>query len=151
VRGFRTVATRYFSDGGVEIDVEVPMDAVGDAVLPRAASPAAATGPTSLVVDATGLKVAPALAPRLLDEAGREIYGPSALGDSARRAGGVAAYAHSLEAARRDLALRLGDRPLVVKALRAQGTDLVLAAAAAAAFAARPPFLAEGRVVIIAD
>jgi hypothetical protein len=39
----------------------------------------------------------------------------------------------------------------VVKAVSAQGTDLVLDAAAAASFASRPPFLAEGRVVIIAD
>ena len=132
MRGFRTVATRYFSDGGVELDVEVPLDAVGDAVLPKAAAAPAPAGPTSLVVDATGLKVAPALAPRLLDETGKELYGPSALGESARKAGGVAAYARSLDAARRDLAARLGDRPLVVKAIRAQGTDLVLSAADAA-------------------
>ena len=151
VRGFRTVATRYFSDGGVELDVEVPLDAVGDAVLPKAAAAAASSGPTSLVVDASGLKLAPALAPRLLDEEGKELYGPSALGESARKAGGVAAYARSHEAARRDLGARLGDRPMVVKAVRAQGTDLVLASADAASLAARPPFLAEGRVVIITD
>jgi len=151
VRGFRTVATRYFSDGGVELDVEVPLDAVGDAVLPKAAVAPAAAGPTSLVIDATGLKVVPALAPRLVDESGKELYGASALGESARKAGGVAAYARSLDTARRDLAARLGDRPLVVKAIRAQGTDLVLSAADAASLASRPPFLAEGRVVIIAD
>ncbi len=151
VRGFRTVATRYFSDGGVELDVEVPLDAVGDAVLPRATAAPAVTGPTSLVIDATGLKVAPALAPRLVDEGGKELYGPSALGESARKAGGVAAYARGLESAKRDLGARLGDRPLVVKAVRAQGTDLVLAAADAATFASRPTYLAEGRVVIITD
>lgn len=151
VRGFRAVATRYFSDGGVEIDVEVPLDAVGEAVLPRAAVVPAATGPTSLVIDASGFKVVPALAPRLLDEGGKELYGPSALGEAARKAGGVAAYARSLEAARRDLASRLGDRPLVLRAVRAQGTDLVLSTADAASFASRPLFLVEGRVVIIAE
>jgi hypothetical protein len=151
VRGFRAVATRYFSDGGVEIDVEVPLDAVAEAVLPKAAAEPVVGGPTSLVIDATGLKLAPALAPRLLDEAGKELYGPSALGESARRSGGVAAYARSLEAARRDLGARVGDRPVVVKAVRAQGSDLVLAAADAATLAHRPPFLAEGRVVIITD
>jgi hypothetical protein len=151
VKGFRTVATRYFSDGGVEIDVEVPLDAVGEAVLPRAATAPASTTPTSLVVDASGLRVAPALAPRLVDESGKELYGPSALGDAARRSGGVAAYARSLDAARRELGPRLGDRPLVVRAVRARGTDLVLAAEAAASLAARPPFLAEGRVVIVAE
>jgi hypothetical protein len=70
VRGFRPVATRYFSDGGVEIDVEVPLDAVGEALLPKASAAPAPAGPTSLVVDAAGLRVSPALAPRLLDEAG---------------------------------------------------------------------------------
>ncbi len=151
VRGFRTVATRYFSDGGVELDVEVPLDAVGEVLLPKAAAAPAASGPTSLVIDATGLKISPALAPRLVDESGKELYGPATLGESARKSGGVAAYARSLDAARRELASRLGDRPLVVKAVRAQGTDLVLAATDTATFAARPPFLAEGRVVIIAD
>jgi len=151
VRGFRTVATRYFSDGGVELDVEVPLDAVGDALLPKAAAAPAATGNTSLIIDATGLKVSPALAPRLVDEGGQELYGPSALGESARKSGGVAAYARSIDAAKRELGARLGDRPLVVKAVRVQGTDLVLAAADTAALAARPPYLAEGRVVIIAD
>lgn len=150
VRGFRPVATRYFSDGGVEIDVEVPLDAVGEAVLPRAAAAPAPAGPTSLVVDAAGLKVAPALAPRLLDEAGQELYGPASLGEAARR-GGVAAYARGLDSAKRDLGPRVGDKPLVVKALRAQGADLVLAKADAAALAGHPAFLAEGRVVILTE
>jgi hypothetical protein len=150
VRGFRPVATRYFSDGGVEIDVEVPLDAVGAAVLPKGAAAPAPAGPTSLVVDAAGLRVAPALAPRLLDEAGKELYGPASLGESARH-GGVAAYARGLESAKKDLAARVGDKPLVIKALRAQGTDLVVAAPDAAALAARPAYLAEGRVVILTD
>jgi len=152
VRGFRETAKRYFSDGGVEIDVEVSLDGVADAVLPKAAAAAPApAGPTSLVVDAAGLKVAPALAPRLLDEAGQELYGAASLGEAARRGQGVAAYARGLDSARRDLAARLGDRPLVVKAQRAQGADLVLPADAAAALAGRPAFLSEGRVVILTD
>jgi hypothetical protein len=151
VRGFHEVGKRYFSDGGVEIDVEVALEAVAEAVVPRAAAAPAPAGPTSLVVDAVGLKVSPALAPRLLDEAGKELYGPASLGEAARKGSGVAAYARGLEAARRDLAARLGDKPLVVKALRAQGSDLVLGAQDAAALAARPGFLAEGRVVILTD
>lgn len=151
VRGFRETAKRYFSDGGVELDVEVALDAVGEAVLPKGAAAPPPAGPTSLVVDASGLKVVPALAPRLLDEGGKELYGPSALGDAARKGSGVAAYARGLESARRDLAARLGDQPLVVKALKAQGSDLVLPAEAAAALAGRPAFLSEGRVVILTD
>jgi hypothetical protein len=151
LRGFREVAKRYYSDGGVEVDIEVPLDGVADAVLPKAAAAPAPAGPTALVVDASGLKVAPALAPRLLDEAGKELYGPASLGEAARRGNGVAAYARSLDAARRDLAARLGDKPLVVKAVRAQGSDLVLGADGAQALASAPAFLAEGRVVIVTE
>jgi len=161
LRGFRTVGKpRYFSDGGVEIDVEVPLEgALSDALLPRApasepagGAPApAAGGPTSLVVDARGQKVVPAIAPRVKDEAGQEIYGPARLDDAGRRAG-AAAYAPDLDAARKELGDRLGARPLVVKALRVEGSDLVISAADAAQLGAPPPaFLAQGKVVILAD
>jgi len=167
VKGFQVVGKpRYFSDGGVEVDIEVPLDGVlSDALLPGPPAPAAPApaapahdpapssaapdAPTAVVVDARGLNVAPALAPRLLDEAGAEIYGPGALAPEARKAGG-AAYAKDLEAAKRTLAPRLGDRPAVVKAVRAQGSDLVISNADAAKLAGRP-FLAQGRVVILAD
>ncbi len=162
VRGFRTVGKpRYFSDGGVEIDVEVPLEgALSDALLPRQPQPGAAEpvpaaaegGPTSLVVDARGQKLTPALAPRVRDEAGREVYGPGKLADAGRRAGGAAAYAPDLESARRSLGERLGERPLVVKAVRVDGSDVVISAADAALLGGPvPAFLALGRVVILAD
>jgi hypothetical protein len=151
LRGFRQTEKRYYSDGGVEVDVEVALDGVADAVLPKTAAAPAPAGPSALVVDASGLKVAPALAPRLLDEAGKELYGAASLGEAARKGTGVAAYARSLDGARRDLSARLGDRPLVVKAVKAQGADLVLPADAAAALAGNPAFLSEGRVVILTD
>jgi len=155
VRGFRVVGKpRYFSDGGVELDVEVPLEgALSDALLPRAEPrPPGAAGPaagTSLVVDARGLAIVPALAPRILDERGAELYGPASLADAGRR-GGAAAYARDLASAQAALAERLGASPLVVKAVRAQGADLVVSSADAAALAGKSlPFLAEGRVVIL--
>jgi hypothetical protein len=168
VRGFQVVGKpRYFSDGGVEIDVEVPLEgALSDALLPRPAAPpaippapppagggASAPAPaTSLVVDARGQKVVPALAPRILDEGGKELYGPASLGEPGRKSGGAAAYAPDLEAARKAVAARIGERPLVVKAVRAQGADLVISAADAAALSGQDlGFLAEGRVVILAN
>ncbi len=157
VRGFRVVgAPRYYSDGGVEIDVEVPLEgALSDALLPKPSpKPPAAEGPsagTSLVVDARGRKVVPALAPRILDEAGREIYGPATLGAAGRQAG-AAAYARDLETAKATLGDRVGARPVVVKALRAEGADLVISGADAAALGGKDlSFLAEGKVVILAD
>jgi len=152
VRGFKVVGKpRYFSDGGVEMDVEVPLEgALSDALLPKAeAKPDA---PTSLVVDARGQKLVPALAPRILDETGKELYGPASLGEAGRRAGGAAAYARDLDAARAALKDRMGDRPLVVKAVRVQGSDLVVSAADAASLSGKSlGFLAEGRVVVLAD
>src|SRR5512138_4013357 len=55
VKGFKVVGKpRYFSDGGVEVDVEVPLEgALSDALLPKAPD----GGPTSLVVDARGQKL----------------------------------------------------------------------------------------------
>jgi hypothetical protein len=157
VRGFRVVGKpRYFSDGGVEMDVEVPLQgALSDLVLPRATqSPAQGTAPegTGLLVDARGLEVSPALAPRILDEQGNELYGPGMLSEAARKAGGGAGYAKDPEVARKELGKRLGDRPVTVKAVRARGADLFLSGADAASLAGKAPgFLAEGRVVIVTD
>jgi hypothetical protein len=160
VRGFHAVGKpRYYSDGGVELDVEVPLEgALSDALLPGpqgtapAAAPAPAAGaPTSLVVDARGQKLVPALAPRVKDEAGQEVYGPGRLDEAGRRAG-AAAYAPDLESARKALADRLGARPLVLKAVRVEGSDVVISAADAAQLGdPSPAFLAQGKVVILAD
>jgi hypothetical protein len=159
VRGFKVIGKpRYYSDGGVEIDVEVPLSgALSDSLLPRPSEvPAAEAEPagasTSLVVDARGQKVVPALAPRVKDEAGRVLYGPELLADAGRRAGGAAAYAPTLDAAKKSMPDRLGARPLVVRAVRVEGSDLVVSAADAAALSGQSlAFLAQGKVVILAD
>src|SRR6266545_207912 len=166
VRGFKVVGSpRYFSDGGVELDVEVPLEgALSDALLPKtepkpeakpdpkpAKSEGAPSG-TSLVVDARGQKVVPALAPRILDEAGKVIYGPASLGAAGRKVGGAAAYANDLAAAKASLKERIGDKPYVVKAVRAEGSDLVISSADAAGLAGKDlGFLADAKVVILAD
>jgi hypothetical protein len=167
VKGFKVVGPpRYFSDGGVELDVEVPLDgALSDALLPKPApkdeakpepKPAKSEGGaplgTSLVVDARGQKVIPALAPRILDEAGTEIYGPAQLSEAGRKAGGAVAYANDLEGAKAPLKARLGDKPFVVKAVRTQGSDVVISSADAAGLAGKDlGFLADAKVVILAD
>src|SRR6266511_106627 len=166
VRGFKVVGSpRYFSDGGVELDVEVPLEgALSDALLPKtepkpetkpdpkpARSEGGAPG-TSLVVDARGQKVVPALAPRILDEVGKELYGPASLREAGRKAGGAAAYAKDLTAAKATLKERIGDKPYVVKALRIDGSDLVISSADAALLAGKDlGFLADAKVVILTD
>jgi hypothetical protein len=159
VRGFKVIdKPRYFSDGGVEMDVEVPLDGVSEALLPEGAAPtpagaaAPADGATGLLVDARGTGVLPALAPRLLDEQGRQLYAADMVELGARKKNGAAAYARDPEAARKQLASRLGGKPRVVRAVRAIGPDLVIPDAEAEALLRGPPaFLAEGRVVIVTD
>jgi len=157
VKGFQLAGKpRYFSDGGVEMDVEVPLDGVGAVVLPAAAGAApagapAATGPTGILVDARGTGLAPALAPRLLDEKGLELYSAGAVAPEARKRSGAAGWAREPASARRDHLERLGDRPLELKATRARGSDAVLGDEAVAALQGAAGPLSEGRVVFVTD
>jgi hypothetical protein len=154
IKGYRVVKKRYFSDQGVELDVEVPLSAISLAVLPAPTElpvPGERSGGdrhTGLVVDVRGLGVQPVLAPRLVDESGRVLYGLEVLPEPTRRTTGVAAWFKSVDAASR--ARAVGDAPLVIKAARAQGSDLVLGTADARALVELPPgVLAEGRVTIV--
>lgn len=157
VKGYKVVDKRYFEDGGVELDVEVPMDGVlSETLLPKGevkAPPAAGeVAGTCLVVDARGRKVLKALAPRVVDEAGAELYGPAMLNETARRLGGSAMYAKDLDAAKKAYGPRIGDKPITVSALGADGPDVVISTADAAALKGKNlGFLAEGRVVILTD
>jgi hypothetical protein len=163
VRGFKVVDKRYFEDGGVELDVEVPMSGLSEALLPKeepkapaatsAAPVAAAEGDaTCLVIDARGRKVVKALAPRVLDASGAEVYGASMLNDAARRLGGAAMYAKDLDAAKKAHAARIGDKPIQLVAVGADGPDVIISVADAAALKGKNlGFLAEGRVLILAD
>ena len=76
IRGFKITNKRYFSDSGVEVEIEVPLAMLSDVVDPDATQMVASGKPegekttTGLVIDARGLKVTPSLMPRLLDEGG---------------------------------------------------------------------------------
>jgi hypothetical protein len=153
VKGIKVVNKRYYSDSGVEVDVEVPLSALTSALLPSpetaiTVNEQGAKKYTGLVVDARGLGAKPALAPRLLDGAGKPVYGAAALSTDARKDMSVAAYFKSLEEARKST--RVGEKPLVVKASQLQGSDLVLAEEALKQLTeANTAFLAEGRVAIV--
>jgi hypothetical protein len=155
VKGFRIVKRRYYSDQGVEMDVEVPLSGIAQAVHtteePASSAIAGKAGTsrhTGLLVDARGLNAQPALAPRLLDESGAVLYGPATLSDAARKESAPARYFKTLELASK--APALGATPLVVKAARAQGSDVLLGAAEAKAVQdLSAQVLAEGRVAIV--
>jgi hypothetical protein len=157
VKGYKVVDKRYFEDGGVELDVEVPMDGVlSETLLPKADAKAPpATGEaagTCLVIDARGRKLVKALAPRILDQSGAEVYGPSMLSEAARRQGGAAMYAKDLEAAKKANGARIGDKPITIAAIGADGPDVVISVADAASLKGKNlGFLAEGRVLILSE
>jgi hypothetical protein len=154
VKGYKIVGKRYFSDSGVEVDIEVPLALLADVVDPDATPVVFASKPeaektnTGLVIDARGLKVTPALAPRVLDGEGKAVYSIDSLTADARKSTGVAAYVQSLEEAQKSM--KAGDKPLVIKASKATGADLQIAPDDAKKLAAmNTAFLSEGKVVIV--
>lgn len=75
---------------------------------------------TGLVVDASGLDFAPALAPRLLVAEDRsQVFGPSDIERQAVESRGMVGYSDSLLAARSDA--RVGGKPLIVRATGVSG------------------------------
>ncbi|MCP3166479.1 hypothetical protein [Myxococcus qinghaiensis] len=154
VRAHKVVAKRFFSDSGVELDVEVPLAAITSAlVVPAPGSTIVfnsegAKKYTGLVVDARGLGLKPVLAPRLLDAAGKALYGAGALASEIRESTGVAAWFSSLDAAKK--AALVGEKPMVVKATGLKGSDLVLGSDDVKTLGeVNTRFLSEGRVVIV--
>jgi hypothetical protein len=155
VRGFKIVGKRYYSDGGVEVDVEVPLAMLTDVIDPEPQQQQLTTktdgeqANTGLVIDARGLKVTPALSPRVLAAPdAKVVYSVDSLSADARKSSGVASYVQSLEEAKKSM--KAGDKPLVIKAAEAKGTDLVLAADDLKKLnSTNTSFLSEGRVVVV--
>lgn len=158
VRNFKVLDTKYYSDGGVDVIVQVPLDGVLlETLVPQAGAKAQAggadtSGTTGVIVNAKGLKVVPALAPRLLDDKGGEVYSAQFVNKEALRTAGVASYAKSLDQAMKDG--RVSGKPIVVKASKladSNGSDVVIAADEAAKMASLKPLLAQGKVIIVTD
>lgn len=158
-QGFKIVDTKYYSDGSVDVIVQMPIDLnltnalVEKPAKPRKVNEAGASTYSGLVVNARGLGLMPSMAPRVLDEAGKEVYGAEVVSEKGLQQGGIAGYAKSEEQARE----RVGEKPLVMKALRLADrakTDLVISNGDAdklRSTATNLSFLAEGRVVILVD
>jgi hypothetical protein len=157
ISGFKVLDIKYYSDGGVDMIVQVPLDKITDALVSDAgtkvsAGTGAAAGTTGIIINAKGLAVAPALAPKLTDEKGTVVYSSGSVAKDAMTGGGVCGYLNNLEAAKKDP--RVGAKPLVLKALRIPekgSADLVLADADAAKLAQLGDILAKGSVVIVTD
>jgi len=158
IRNFKVTDRKYFSDGGVELTVEMALDGkLAEVLMPPSAMPTRTAQGThdvgsGLVVLAKGLKLQPALAPRILDESGKELYGPDFVQPGALRENGIAGYLTSESAATHSA--RVGEHPMTVKAVKVHGSDVVISAADAAKLTdsqANLGFLSEGKVIIVTD
>jgi hypothetical protein len=76
---------------------------------------------TGLVVDTRGLGIQPVMAPKILDENAREVYGSAFVSREYAVQQGMSGYSKDLAAAQSNQ--RVADNPLTVKGLRTEGVE----------------------------
>ena len=141
---------KYLSDTSVEVVYEVKMADISRVLLPMAekaptltfdnanvtvsGAAAAATnqeqagtdtgvrsgGVTGIIIDGTGLGLRPAMSPRILNQGGSVVYGPSQYSRDYAAANGVVGYAKSLDQAKSDS--RVQGNPLVIRGASTSGS-----------------------------
>jgi hypothetical protein len=125
-------------------------------VLPGKKSPSAGIAPevyTGLIVDARTTGANPAMAPRVLDENGQEVYGTAFVSREYAVQKGMSAFMTALKEAEKDP--RVGHSPLIVKGLKAEGagqSDIVISNTDAAKLRKTSDnllFLKQCRVIIV--
>ncbi len=107
---------------------------------------------TGLVLDARGIDARPALAPRMFTEKGEEVYSFAYLEKQTLAERGISVYTPDLPSAQAHP--RVGDRPLVIKAIQSQGryhTDLIIKTADAQTIHGVSQLLKDAKVLIILD
>jgi hypothetical protein len=145
VKGARTVNTDYLSDGTCEVTLRMSLSGkFAQTIIPKAIQeqqkrespppppvkpepapvkplpmPAAAPVYTGMVVDARGLGVRPAMSPKIVDEAGAEVYGSMIVDKTYAVSQGISGYARDLTAAQGNQ--RVTDNPVTVKGVSAEG------------------------------
>lgn len=168
VRNAQVIDTAYMSDGSVEVtmvmslggefaNVILPPPPVGTEFpmpLPGTEMPSSQVY-TGMVIDARGLGARPAMAPKIVDESGREIYGSAMVNREFAVQQGMVGYAKDLSAAQGNN--RVTDRPVTIKALRTSGAakcDVVISdsdAARLTSAAENLSFLQKCRVMVVLD
>lgn len=165
IQGAMIMDKKYMSDGSVEVTVGMKLSgALADTLLPKGqAQPAVPTPPagtpsqlyTGLIVDARGLGARPAMAPKILNEEGKEIYGSAWISRDYAVREGMVGYLKDPAAAQSNP--RVTDKPLMVKALKVSGdarVDTVISNADAAAIQSASQnlsMLEKCRVIILVD
>ncbi len=172
VRNFKVVNTRYMSTGDVEVDVEIPLSGVlSDALLPGQQGGIMMPGQnfpidpsflpqqsgvfTGLIIDARGTNLRPAMAPKILDEQGNEVYGSGYVSRDYAVQIGVVGYEKDINRAKTNE--RVTDNPLIIKGIKSSGSnraDLVISnsdAQMVLAAAKNLNFMEQCKVMIILE
>jgi hypothetical protein len=166
VQGAMVMDKKYMSDGSVEVTVGMKLTgALADSLLPKTpptpptgivSTPGAAGQTfTGLIIDARGLGIRPAMAPKVINEDGKEVYGSAWINRDWAVREGMAGYLRDPLQAQQNP--RVTDKPLTVKALKASGdarVDVVISNADAAMIhgaSQNLSFLEKCKVIILVD
>jgi hypothetical protein len=172
VRNFKVVDTRYMSTGDVEVDIEIPLSGVlMESLLPMQQGGPMMPGQnfpidpsflpqqsgvfTGLIIDARGTGLRPAMAPKIIDEQGNEVYGSGYVSRDYAVQIGVVGYEKDINRARSNE--RVTNNPLVIKGMKSSGTnraDVVISnsdAQMVLAAAKNLNFMEQCKVMLILD
>jgi len=157
IRGCKTVDTRYYSDGGVDVVIKCPLDGgLGTVLSPvkehKEVNTKGDQKYSGLIIDAVGLKAQPALSPKITSDGGQEVYSPEMVNPNNLRLHGAATYTRSVDDAKQNE--RVGATPLIVKATSVgdMPSEIKISADDASKLKdVNQTFLAEARVVIATD
>jgi hypothetical protein len=168
IQGATIMDKKYMSDGSVEVTVGMKLTgAFAESILPKTppTPPTGLTGTlapaaqgqlyTGLIVDARGLGVKPAMAPKILNEDGKEVYGSASINREYAVREGMVGYLKDPVQAQTNP--RVTDKPLMVKALKVAGdarVDMVITNADAVMLQSASEnlsMLQKCRVIILVD
>ncbi len=163
IRNFTVTDIRYMSDGSIEVDVEVPItgDMTATLLPPEMGGMNPIIQPqqggiyTGLIIDARGLKVQPAMAPKILTPDGVEVYGTGFVSHDYAIKMGIVGYAKNFNQARQDE--RVKPNPLIIKGIGVTGTnktDIIISpndAMKIHQYSENLNFLQQCRVLVIVD
>jgi len=180
INASKVVKQEYLSDGTVEIQIRMNMyGGFSQLILPKEieqieaiktvsagkpentatdsvpAPEAVANHFTGLVVDAIGTQALPAMVPAIINENGKQVYGPAFVSREFAVQQGLCRYMTNTESALKNPII--GKNPLVVKGLRAEGTDrstVVISNTDASRLLSKSEnlaFLKQCRVIIVTD
>ncbi len=159
----------YKSDGSIEVTMAMALGDVVAVVMPEKfpsmgtgtpiVEPAPAPDPsqvyTGLIVDARGLGIRPAMAPKILNEDAEEVYGSRYVSREWAIQQGMVGYGRDLDQVQNNE--RVTANPLVIKAVRSEGsnkTDIVITNVDATTLHSMEEnlnFLKKCRVMLVVD